>query len=223
LISQANALPPGAHTTYAQSGEDVVMYILARSLNTPQPSYLDIGAADPIQLSNTYFLYLAGGRGVLVEPNPAYGNQIRKVRPEDKLLPAGIGISDATEADYYMFNGDGLNTFDPEQAQLVTKRPEIKLEKVIKMPLVNINRAISENFGGNCPDIVSIDIEGLDLPVLKTLDFTKYRPKIVCAETLITHSSKHNPETTPFMISKGYEVRGMTFANTIYVDSKILQ
>src|SRR5687768_18067755 len=32
------------------------------------------------------------------------------------------------------------------------------------------------------PNLLSIDIEGLDLPILKTLDFEKYGPDVICAE-----------------------------------------
>jgi FkbM family methyltransferase len=214
------AFPADASPTYAQCGEDVILLWLVKHLQLEKPSYMDIGCWEPVRANNTYLLYERGGRGLLVEPNPSLADRIRQLRPEDTLLSAGIGISDATEADYYMFNEPQLNTFDPEQVKLLARTPNVKLEKTVKVPLVNINRAIAERMGGKAPDILSIDIEGLDLAVLKTLDFAKYRPKIICAETLVTTTWKHNPETTPFMEKLGYEVRGLTLANTFYVDRK---
>ncbi|MFO0825275.1 MAG: FkbM family methyltransferase [Gemmataceae bacterium] len=222
-LTVQRTLPEDARPTFAQFAEDILISDMVQDLKIDHPTYLDIGSADPVKVNNTYLLYVLGGRGVLVEPNPAFHERTRKLRPEDKLLPVGIGISDATEADYFMFNYNPLNTFDPEQVERLKKSPEVKLVKTVKMPLVNINRAIEENFGGKAPDIISIDIEGLDLAILRTLDFAKYRPKLVCAETIMTNTPKHNPDTTPFMIGHGYEVRGMTLANTIYVDSKLLQ
>jgi hypothetical protein len=93
---------------------------------------------------------------------------------------------------------------------------------VVKMPLLNINRVIAEHLGGVAPDLLSIDIEGLDLPILKTLDFDRYRPKVICAETLYTATFRHNPETAAFLTGKGYEVRGMTMANTMFVDRQLI-
>lgn len=222
-IGAPRALPEDARPTFAQFAEDILLSDMVQDLKIDKPTYLDIGSADPVKVNNTYLLYLLGGRGVLVEPNPAFHERTRKLRPEDKLLPVGIGISDATEADYFMFNFNPLNTFDPDQVKQLLKNPDNKLIKTVKMPLVNINRAIAENLGGKAPDIISIDIEGLDLAILRTLDFEKYRPKLVCAETIMINTTKHNPETTPFMAALGYEVRGMTLANTIYVDSKLLR
>jgi FkbM family methyltransferase len=218
-------LPPGASASYSQSGEDMILAMMLTYYNIKSPTYMDIGSADPIENSNTYLLYSTwGARGLLVEPNPALSGRIRSARPGDTLLAAGIGLSDATEADYYMFDKFELNTFDPAQKdRLLRDERDLKLERTVKVPLVNINRAIAEHLGGRAPDVLSIDIEGLDLPVLRTLDFAKYRPRIVVAETLVTLTHNHNPETTPFMASHGYEVRGMTYPNTIYVDRKLLK
>jgi len=40
----------------------------------------------------------------------------------------------------------------------------------------------------------------------------------MCIETLVPMTFRTEPETTKFLASHGYEVRGMTIANTIYID-----
>jgi FkbM family methyltransferase len=217
-------LPEGARPTYAQCGEDRILEMMLTWYGIPGPvTYLDVGSCDPVVNSNTYALYAAGARGLLVEPNPGLSARIRAARPGDVLLAAGIGVSDAAEADYFMFDNHELNTFDPEQKdRLLREVPSLRLERTAKMPLVNINRAIAEHLGGRAPDVLSIDIEGLDLAVLRTLDYGRYRPRIIVAETLITLKRAHNPGTTPFMAGQGYEVGAMTFPNTFYVDKKLL-
>lgn len=221
--------PPGGlpaeplNVSYAQCGEDIVLkWLLINLAKATTPSYLDIGAWEPVESSNTYMMYATGGRGVLVEPNPNLADKIRTYRPEDKLLTAGVGIGTATEADYFMFNDTQLNTFDREQVDRVLKESRVQLQKTVKVPLISINRVIAEHMGGKAPDVLSIDIEGLDLACLQTVDWARYRPKVVCAETLITLTKSHNLETTAFMQRQGYEVRGMTYANTLYVDKKLL-
>src|ERR1700744_4804297 len=59
--------PP--NESYAQNGEDIVVARMLDLLGIPKPRYLDIGAHHPSINNNTYLLYKAGGRGVLVEPN----------------------------------------------------------------------------------------------------------------------------------------------------------
>ena len=216
-------LPHGARLSFAQFGDDLVAASLFTCIGHKNPTYLDIGAADPDMENNTYIFYLAGSHGVLVEPNVFQTERLRSVRPRDTVLVAGIGTQDHAEADFYVMSSSGLNTFDKEQAERLARESEHKIVKVIKMPLLGINRVIAEHFGGKAPDFLSIDIEGLEYAVLKTLDFAKYRPKVICAETLITNTHRHNPDTTKLMVENGYEVRGMTFANTLYIDKKLLR
>jgi FkbM family methyltransferase len=215
-------VPEGARVSYAQFGEDLTANSLFFGLKVEKPTYLDIGAFDPTFDNNTYYFYLRGSHGVLVEPNPAHTRRLRDVRPRDTVLVAGIGLDATPEADYYMLDNPGLNTFDKEQAERVSRELGHKIEQVVKMPLRNINHVIAENFGGAAPDYVSIDIEGLDYAVLRTLDFKRFRPKIICAETIVTNTLRHNPDTTRLLTENGYEVRGMTLANTFYVDRRLI-
>jgi FkbM family methyltransferase len=215
-------LPSGARISYAQFADDLVAAGLFAGIDVKKPTYLDIGAFDPIFDNNTYLFYRRGARGVLVEPNSAITSKLKSERPDDTVLVAAIGIDDATEADYYLFDNPGLNTIDKEQADRMVREGVVKLKQVVKVPLLNINRVIAENFGGKSPDYISIDIEGLDYLVLKTLDFAKYRPKLICAETLITNTLKHNQDTIQLLTGHGYEIRGMTFSNTFFLDKQFL-
>ncbi len=128
-------------------------------------------------------------------------------------------------ADYYVMRGDGeINTFSKKQVDLYQKKyGKNSLEKVIKMPLLNINDVIKRHFGGKAPDLVSIDVEGLDLPILKTFDFKTYRPAVFCIETLRFGTKQLRTNIVDWMKKNGYEVRGGTFVNTIFVDKQRLK
>ena len=215
-------LPTGTQFSFAQYGEDQVASGLLSAIGVTKPTYLDIGAYDPIRSNNTYLFYRRGARGVLVEPNVGLTAKLKRKRPGDAVLVAGIGLDDTPAADYFVLSDDQLNTFDKDQADRLCRETTTTLVKVVKMPLVNINRVMADHFGGAAPDFVSIDIEGLDFAVLKTLDFARFRPKLLCVETIITATFKHNPETLALLAEKGYELRGMTHANTLFVDKKAL-
>ncbi len=221
----AVVVAPGAaesgEPSYAQAGEDICLNFLFEYLGVRDIQYLDIGTWDPVKLNNTYFFYRKGHRGVLVEPNRAMCDAIRAARPEDTTLEAGIGVTAAREADYYMMTASGWNTFSKAEADHMTRTTggRIKVEKVIKMPLLNINDVMAKHFG-KAPAYVSIDAEGWHLAILKSIDYDRFRPLAICVETLVAGTRKAIPEIPRFMRSKGYVDRGGSFVNTIFVDGK---
>ena len=89
------------------------------------------------------------------------------------------------------------------------------------MPLVNINKVIAEHFPETAPDLLSIDTEGLDLTILKTLDFGRHRPRVIVAETTAGNGFRMSPDIGDFLASRDYAPRGMTLANTIFTDRKL--
>ncbi len=216
--------PERGRVSYAQMGEDVVIAGIVQAIGLGTPTFIDIGAHHPVIYNNTYLLYTLGARGVLVEPNPFYCDMLRARRPGDKTLNIGIGIDDTTEADYYVIKGDGaLNTFSKDQVDRYKAADGGKdaVVEVKKMPLLNINRVLKENLG-KAPDIFSIDVEGLDLAILQTLDFDTFKPPILCVETLVWGTKKVETAIEEFVLSKGYDLRGRTFINSIFVDRKYL-
>jgi len=209
--------------SFAQSGEDLIANFVFDYLKIPRITYLDVGAHDPVSINNTYFFYRRGFRGVLVEPNVEMCKTLRAVRPADTTLEAGIGITAVREADYYLMTNSAWNTFSKEEAEHMARatRGAVRIERVIKMPLLEINEVMTKHFGG-APTFLSIDAEGLHLAILKTIDFTRFRPAVICVETLVAGTKQHIPEIPAFMATKKYVVRGATFVNTLFVDGNLI-
>ena len=89
------------------------------------------------------------------------------------------------------------------------------------MPLVPLNRLIAEHFDG-APDLLSIDVEGLDEAVLRSLNFRKYRPAVICAETKGPDTSHDSTPIARWLKPRGYVACAGSLFNTIFVDKKRL-
>ncbi|HLP35720.1 FkbM family methyltransferase [Lacibacter sp.] len=212
-------------SSYSQSGEDIIISDLFARLNIVQPSYLDIGANEPVALSNTYRLYTKGSRGVCIEPNPVLYKKLRQTRKKDVCINAGIAFNEKTEADYYVFQDDahGLNTFSKTDADFweqtgIEALGRFQVKEVIKTKLININEIIA-NYFNPYPNFISLDVEGLDLQIAQTLDFDKYKPEVFCVETLMYTSNKKeikNLELINFFEDNGYFVYADTYINTVF-------
>ncbi|MGQ0654900.1 MAG: FkbM family methyltransferase [Betaproteobacteria bacterium] len=211
--------------SYAQQGEDIILWhMLGEVLKRNPVTYLDIGAHHPVVNNNTYLFYEKGHRGVLVEPNPALHETLAAARPRDTLLRAGIGAGGETEADYYVISGDGqLNTFSKQAADEVHARTggRHSVEGVIRMPLLNINEVMQKHFG-RAPHLLSLDTEGFELPILRSLDFERFRPEVVCLDVLEFGTGRVRNAAVELMLEKNYAIRGATFVNAVFIDARLI-
>lgn len=213
-------VPEFGRLSFSQQGEDIILFhALHDLLGLDRPTYMDVGAAHPVRSSNTYLLYGTGSTGVLVEPNPLFVEMLRRQRPKDVVVAAGIGVTDAQEADYYEIKGNPmLNTFSSEQvARLQKGQTESVVERVSKMPLLNINRVITEHMG-KAPDLLSTDIEGLDYAIVRTLDLTRFRPGVICCEGVSSDKNGNASDIAQYLLSQSYILRGGSLVNSVFVD-----
>jgi FkbM family methyltransferase len=211
------------YPSFSQGGEDQIIRYLLNALKISFPTYLDIGANHPIIANNTYLFYSRGGKGVCIEPDEDFYKLLQKARPRDIVLNVGIGVNDLKSADLYVFPAPytGWNTFSEPEAQQRETETGIKIKSVRKVEMVNINK-ILEKFFSPHPNIFSIDVEGLDLDILKSMDFSKYRPEIICAESItfsMSNKEEKISEIADLLTSKGYFVFGDTHINTIFCNA----
>lgn len=215
----ADVVTLNAYATYSQVGEDRIISYLFHSLNIPLPSYLDIGTNEPIISNNTFLLYDKGCKGVCIEPDPEMVKVIKRKRPKDIVLNVGIGITETSDAAFYLFPGklNGWSTFSEVEAGIREAESGLKA-KIIPIPLKNINDIIATYFNPY-PNFISLDVEGLDLDILKSLDFDRFQPEVICVETIsfsITNTEEKLDDIMDFMHSKGYFTYADTHVNTIF-------
>lgn len=206
--------------SYSQCGEDLILQQLFMVLGISKVSYLDIGAHHPTYLSNTFLFYENGGKGVCVEPDPSLFKEFGKKRPRDTHLNCGVGV-DAGEADFFLMSTSTLNTFSKEEAERYQSYGQQRILETIRIQLKPINEILEQNFD-KCPNLVSLDVEGMDYLILQNFDFKKYRPEAFCLETLSYTEDKSERKLTEIidlMHENGYLTYADTYINTIFVDN----
>jgi FkbM family methyltransferase len=208
-----------ANPSYSQIGEDLIVNYLFNSINIQKPTYLEIGTNEPVIGNNTYFFYNKGCQGVCIEPNIELYKSIKKKRPNDTVLNIGMGLSNEQSATFYLFphHLSGWNTFSETEARIRERESSTKARE-ISVALKNINDIIEKHFTPY-PNFISIDVEGLDLEILQSLDFQKFHPEVICVETIsfsTTNTEVKLQEIIDFVHSKGYFTYADTHVNTIF-------
>lgn len=201
---------------YSQEGEDL---ILARYFETrSQGFFVDVGAHHPHRFSNTYLFYRRGWRGVNIDAMPGSMDKFRRSRPRDINIEVAIGTQRGS-ATYFMFNEPALNTFDPT---LVAERSMApwRLVAEVALPVKPLSDVLSEAVPPNQSiDFLSVDVEGRDLDVLQSNDWSRFRPQIVLAET--RDRRMMDLDTDPvmqFLASHGYALAAKTLNTSFMID-----
>ncbi len=206
--------------SYAQNGEDLIAWRALVDFGIRQPRYLDIGAHHPTHLSNTALFHLLGARGMNIEPDPELHREFVRERPWDINLNCGIATT-AGSLTLYLMADRALNTFSAAEAQRVAAEEMIPIVRTIEVPVASLNTILERH--AFQPDFLTIDTEGNDLPILKDLDWTRYRPAVICAETLTFSSrmaGRKSEAITDFLQTQGYAIHADTWINTLYVDAR---
>jgi FkbM family methyltransferase len=203
--------------SYSQEGEDRV---LARFIgNQSKGFYVDIGAHHPQRFSNTYHFYLNGWSGINVDAMPGSMNEFKKVRPRDTNIEAAI--SNTKEyLTYYEFNETALNGFSKELSVERDGLGDYKVVATYQIETCTLTEILDKYLPKNQNiDFLSVDVEGLDLQVLKSNDWGKYQPMFVLVESLKTNESIDSlkeSEVYSYMIASGYHLCAKLFYTTIF-------
>ncbi len=201
--------------SYSQEGEDILLERIIGNIEF-NGSFVDIGAHHPIKLSNTYKFYKAGWRGINIEATPGSKEVFNKIRPED--INIEVPISDREEElTFYVFNYSEFNSFSEQHVLEWNGRGDVKVIDKIKLKTSTFNSILEEHFPDKkIFDLMSIDVEGLDLRILKTINFEKYSFNFLIVEDPLDIADISNGETYKFLISKGFKLLSKLYYSSIY-------
>jgi FkbM family methyltransferase len=204
--------------SFAQSGEDIIADVAMGKKR--RGTYVEVGAFHPKLFSNTYLFYKRGWRGVCIEPRPEAEELFDKARRKDIFVGMGVGEKkDVLE--YWEFKDAATNTFSKVQAEKNIKEAGRRLKKKINVTVMPL-RDILAICKVETVDLLSVDVEGMDLEVLKSNDWEKYRPKVVICEDL--EFKPLEPKTSgvvKYLLDLGYELVGVTPYSLILKDGKV--
>jgi FkbM family methyltransferase len=206
--------------SFSQTGEDLLALNLLRNFGVNAPSYVDIGANHPIKFSNTYLMYLLGGRGINIEPDPEAAEAISRARPNDITINAGVA-ADEGDKEFFIMSTNVANTFIRSEAEELERRDGNRIRRVVRVPIRNVRNLLAEH--SLVPDFMSLDVEGMDLEILQSVDWDQCRPKVICVETIDYFTQQKRPEIRRFLEEQQYVLHADTFINSIFKDAKIQQ
>lgn len=210
------------HHFYSHFGEDA--FIDAYFRHKKHGFYVDVGAHHPKRYSNTALLYERGWRGINVEPDGHLISAFRRQRPNDINIQAGAGAREAT-IDFHRFSDPAVNTFSTENAERLKEKKwlkEVAVEKVKVRTLANI---LNENLPHDVSiDFLNVDVEDLDLEVLMSNDWSKFRPTLIAVEDrFFKLLHKDTSDIFKFLTNHNYVFMAKLGLTLIFINKETLE
>jgi FkbM family methyltransferase len=219
VTNNAMVLPkleyPNVRFHWSQCAEDIVIESI---LGTQSKGYyVDVGAHHPTSLSNTMALYKRGWSGINIDPNPDMFHSFVTHRKRDINLNVGISTQSGF-LKYYMFECSLLNTLDQNKADVWSNHS--KLLDVCEVQCTTLDAVLREHVNSDIKiDLLSVDVEGHEMAVLTSNDWSKYRPRLVVVEQLhrLPLASILNSELYSFMKLQMYDCIGIVGHSHFYL------
>lgn len=174
--------------------------------NKPKGYFVDVGANDPVKNSQSWHLEQIGWTGVLVEPQPALADQLRRTRAA-RVFAVACSSPRNAGGTLPLHIAGAYSSLDP--ALMVAG---VTPSAPIEVPVRTLDAVLTE---ANAPaplDLLSLDVEGHEIEVLSGFDFPRWRPQLILLEDHVIDLAKHH-----FMRRAGYLLVRRTGLNAWYV------
>lgn len=172
---------PSYYLSCSQFGEDMVVRHLLEDVE--DGFYVDIGAHHPVYYSNTYHFYRRGWRGINVDALPGSMELFQVLRSNDINIEACVDAVAGQTREFFSFDSPALNTASPEEADRAIKSGRGRLIARNAFSTVTLSGLLDRYLTpGQEIDFLSIDVEGLDEVILRSHNFSRYRPRVLVFE-----------------------------------------
>jgi FkbM family methyltransferase len=164
--------------SYSQLGQDKKVYDFYKGKR--EGYFVEVGAYDGVALSNTYALEKLGWKGICCEPLASRFGDLIKNRSAHCCNQAvyhttGLTVSFDIEGNYGMLSG--INKHIDAHKHVVNKN-----KQTVTMQTISLNDLLERFEAPPFIEYLSLDTEGSEYEILRTLDFNKWQFGIIDVE-----------------------------------------
>lgn len=200
--------------TYADTGEDMALRRLfkRRILSGEKGTYVDIGCAAPVSISNTYLFYCLGWRGLCVDPNPEAPPHWKASRPEDMFISAAVTETEGQVNLYRHSTNLGMH-------RIGNSPPSADFDSTpVLVPAKRLDALFDAYLPGRSIQLMSIDVEGAEMGVLRSNDWAKWRPEVIILECDgFQMMAPRESETVAFLLDRNYRLEAKMAINVVLI------
>jgi FkbM family methyltransferase len=199
--------------SYAQNLEDYHLDLIFAG--QPTGTYVDVGGGHPVADNVSFWFYLKGWRGLVVEPQEELAELYAHVRPRDHTVSCLAGRNEG-QGQFHVFEKlHGFSSTVREHAQAAAEFGATFTTTV--KPVRRLATLIAEAQLTGI-DFLKIDVEGAEAEVLAGVDFERQRPRVILLEAVAPGSMADTSQAwEPYLLDQGYRFALFDRLNRFYV------
>ncbi len=162
---------------YSQNNEET---FILNHFKDSKGTFLDLGAYDGIDLSNTRALVELGWKGICVEPNPDIFQRLcDNLNEYPNVYPYQLAIGTDNKKVVMQMNDTYYSTIKQSEVDRWKGNFKFKAQQVQMVDFISFMKYSKyKTF-----DFISIDCEGVDYEILEQINLDEVKCKMVCVET----------------------------------------
>jgi FkbM family methyltransferase len=187
--------------------------------------FVDVGAFDCYQWSNTFTLASAGWKGIFVEPQPDLADRCRhRLDGMDHVEVVEMAISDRV-CEIPLRLAGSLSSIDSDHVDVYSMSDEFAFffsgdPEYMLVQTTTLDRLLGDRKWPRGFEVLSIDVEGHEMSVLNEFSIHWWRPHLVIVEVHEQHReeamSSRAVEINQYFEVAGYEKIYSDHINNIY-------
>jgi FkbM family methyltransferase len=199
--------------SYAQNLEDYHLDLVFG--DQPDGAYVDVGGGHPVADNVSFWFYLKGWRGLVVEPQQALADIYAGVRPRDHTVSCLAGRAEG-EAEFHVV--DKLHGFSTTVREHAAGAGQFGAAYTTIRKPVRTLAALCAEAALTRIDFLKIDVEGAEADVIAGMDFVRWRPRVVVVEAIAPGSMAQAWDAwEPALLAAGYRFAFFDRLNRFYV------
>ena len=199
--------------SYAQNLEDYHLELMFAGQD--DGTYVDVGGGHPVADNVSFWFYLKGWRGLIVEPQQSLADIYAHVRPRDHTVSCLAGASEGETQFYVVEKLHGFSSTIREHAEGAAEFGAAF--KTITKPVRTLAALIAEA-RLEAIDFLKIDVEGAEAQVLAGMDFERHRPRVILLEAVAPGSMEDaSAAWERDLLAHGYRFAFFDRLNRFYV------
>jgi len=219
----------GLKKNYTITGADLLLDNLFKNINIKKGIYIDVGCNHPFFNNYTYLLYTNGWSGINIDLDFHYVDMFNYFRPNDFNKQIAIADKKGETELFFYHNKSAINTLSKE---MHSSRGGAAKE-IRKIQTDTLNSVIQNSpFADKKINLLTIDVEGFEMNVLRGFDLQKYSPEVVVVEYIDPSMKKEefynqninsviNSELYHFMNDRNYTFANWLNTDLIFINNKI--